>query len=978
MFQHASHLVAHVLCDERMPVAKRGLVAPQNTFLENVIRRCNNADTSFILANAQVVDYPIVYCNDGFSKLVGYSRAEIMQKPCSLAFLHGDHGEASNFVRIQEALDNGRTDQAEIGLCKKNKTPIWLLVHLAPIKNDKDSVVLYLCQFKDITPLKQPLDDENNKGLSRILQIARIAKSKQQFNQIETKDLHKTTTSASSNFTQVMNLGGDMLPQYRQETPKTSPHIILHYSTFKTIWDWSILALTFYTAFMVPFNIAFKNSLKPFFMQPFREYPGGGIDSVALMDSIVDVIFFADILLNFHTTFVGPGGEVVIDPSIIRQNYFKSWFLIDLLSCLPYDIFYMFKRDDERIGSLFSALKVVRLLRLGRVARKLDNYLEYGAATLLLLLCAYVLVAHWLACIWFSIGEYEVRIKMDNPLLPDGWLFRLANDLKSPYNINLSNRTRLVGGPSRTSSYISSLYFTMSCMSTVGFGNIASTTDNEKVFGVCMMIISALLYAAIFGHMTTIIQQMTSATVRYHDMISNVREFIKLQEVPKELAERVMDYVVSTWAMTKGIDTQKVLGYCPKDMKADICVHLNRKVFNEHSCFRLASDGCLRSLAMYLESNHAAPGDLLYHTGESVDALWFVVSGSLEVIQDEEVVAILGKGDVFGDEFWKNNGSTGQSAANVRALTYTDLHMIKKDKLMEVLNFYKAFANSFARNLVLTYNLTHRLKFRKVVDVKREKELDARRKNEKLTLPPDHPVRKLLFRMRERHGPRIFPSPMFADIEKGMKKHPTTTEMNRVSSVHSMVDETSNLLSSSYPSRSPRNGQKNKRPPLLKRQTVDEDAFSRTSWGVTPGDLKHKDKDWVSLNNIRSEMRSKFEVIHDRLGMVDQINSRLQNMERLLMQFMQNRGGHTPSTMPATSMMVLNETSGSHLESPGNFVARSVSWNQDETWRPVPPLDELKNVEWNSDDSPSGVPVIQVDDDSTTRAIHRAPDRRRI
>lgn len=57
----------------------------------------------------------------------------------------------------------------------------------------------------------------------------------------------------------VMNLGGDMLPQYRQETPKTSPHIILHYSTFKTIWDWSILALTFYTAFMVPFNIAFKN-----------------------------------------------------------------------------------------------------------------------------------------------------------------------------------------------------------------------------------------------------------------------------------------------------------------------------------------------------------------------------------------------------------------------------------------------------------------------------------------------------------------------------------------------------------------------------------------------------------------------------------------------------------------------------------------------------------------------------------------------
>lgn len=54
---------------------------------------------------------------------------------------------------------------------------------------------------------------------------------------------------------------------------------------------------------------------------------------------------------------------------------------------------------------MFSALKVVRLLRLGRVVRKLDRYLEYGAAMLILLLCFYMLVAHWLACIWYSIGE---------------------------------------------------------------------------------------------------------------------------------------------------------------------------------------------------------------------------------------------------------------------------------------------------------------------------------------------------------------------------------------------------------------------------------------------------------------------------------------------------------------------------------------------------------------------------------------------
>lgn len=40
------------------------------------------ADSSFLLANAQIVDYPIVYSNEAFCKMTGFGRAEVMQKPC--------------------------------------------------------------------------------------------------------------------------------------------------------------------------------------------------------------------------------------------------------------------------------------------------------------------------------------------------------------------------------------------------------------------------------------------------------------------------------------------------------------------------------------------------------------------------------------------------------------------------------------------------------------------------------------------------------------------------------------------------------------------------------------------------------------------------------------------------------------------------------------------------------------------------------
>ncbi|XP_039959854.1 potassium voltage-gated channel protein eag isoform X8 [Bactrocera neohumeralis] len=760
-----------------MPGGRRGLVAPQNTFLENIIRRSNSQpDSSFLLANAQIVDFPIVYCNESFCKISGYNRAEVMQKSCRCGFMYGELTDKETVARLEFTLENQQQDQFEILLYKKNKTPLWLLLQVAPIRNERDLVVLFLLTFRDITALKQPIDSEDTKGVLGLSKFAKLARSVTRSRQFSAHLPTLKDPTKQSNLAHMMSLSADIMPQYRQEAPKTPPHILLHYCAFKAIWDWVILCLTFYTAIMVPYNVAFKNKTSEDV-------------SLLVVDSIVDVIFFIDIVLNFHTTFVGPGGEVVSDPKVIRMNYLKSWFIIDLLSCLPYDVFNAFDRDEDGIGSLFSALKVVRLLRLGRVVRKLDRYLEYGAAMLILLLCFYMLVAHWLACIWYSIGRSDA----DNGI-QYSWLWKLANVTQSPYSYIWSNDTgpELINGPSRKSMYVTALYFTMTCMTSVGFGNVAAETDNEKVFTICMMIIAALLYATIFGHVTTIIQQMTSATAKYHDMLNNVREFMKLHEVPKALSERVMDYVVSTWAMTKGLDTEKVLNYCPKDMKADICVHLNRKVFNEHPAFRLASDGCLRALAMHFMMSHSAPGDLLYHTGESIDSLCFIVTGSLEVIQDDEVVAILGKGDVFGDQFWKDS-AVGQSAANVRALTYCDLHAIKRDKLLEVLDFYSAFANSFARNLVLTYNLRHRLIFRKVADVKREKELAERRKNEpQLPQNQDHLVRKIFSKFRRtpqvQTGSKEVVSGQ-SDVEKGdgdadrTKKLPaklTLTEDSRI------------------------------------------------------------------------------------------------------------------------------------------------------------------------------------------------------
>ena len=86
-------------------------------------------------------------------------------------------------------------------------------------------------------------------------------------------------------------------------------------------------------------------------------------------------------------------------------------------------------------------------------------------------------------------------------------------------------------------------------------------------------------------------------------------------------------------------------------MASDNCSF--RRVFNGHPAFRLASDGCLRSLATNFKMTHCAPGDFIIRKGESITDLIFVVSGSLEVVQDGEILAFLGSNDVCGDSHWQ-------------------------------------------------------------------------------------------------------------------------------------------------------------------------------------------------------------------------------------------------------------------------------------------------------------------------------------
>ncbi|XP_077407895.1 voltage-gated inwardly rectifying potassium channel KCNH6 isoform X2 [Vanacampus margaritifer] len=487
----------------------------------------------------------------------------------------------------------------------------------------------------------------------------------------------------------VLSLESDVLPEHKLQVPETTRWILLHYSPFKAFWDWIILLLVLYTAVFTPYSATFLLDEHGDARQRICGYM---CDPLNVADLMVDVLFIVDIVINLRTTYVDHNDEVVTQPGRIAKHYIKGWFPIDLFAAIPFDLL-IFRSGSDEMATLTSLLKTARLLRLVRVARKLDRYSEYGAAVLFLLMCTFVLIAHWLACIWYAIGFVE------RPYTETGWLDNLAEQLGKTYNDNDSG-----SGPSVKDKYVTALYFTLSSLTSVGFGNVSPNTNSEKIFSICVMVIGSLMYASIFGNVSAIIQRLYSGTTRYHTQMLRVKEFIRFHQIPVSLRQRLEEYFQHAWSYTNGIDMNAVLKGFPESLQADICLHLNRTLLQTCKAFRGGSQACLRALTLRFKTVHAPPGDTLIHYGDMLDSLFFISRGSIQVIRDDAVVAILEKDGIFGEPVHLYD-EPGKSNSDVVTITYCDLHRIRRDDLLEVLDMYPGFADNFWRNLDLTFDL---------------------------------------------------------------------------------------------------------------------------------------------------------------------------------------------------------------------------------------------------------------------------------
>ena len=117
------------------------------------------ADDGIVISDASRPDAPIVYVSPSFERLVGYSAEEILGTNCRMVQGPGTDRETVKGIAI--ALQQGKVFQGEILNYRKDGTPFWNFLRIAPIRDASGKVTHHVGTQSDVTELHRSREREH-------------------------------------------------------------------------------------------------------------------------------------------------------------------------------------------------------------------------------------------------------------------------------------------------------------------------------------------------------------------------------------------------------------------------------------------------------------------------------------------------------------------------------------------------------------------------------------------------------------------------------------------------------------------------------------------------------------------------------------------------------------------------------------------------------------------------------------------------
>ena len=398
----------------------------------------------------------------------------------------------------------------------------------------------------------------------------------------------------------------------------------------------------------------------------------------------IDVSFIFDVLVNcFSAVYINE--DLIVDHVAILKLYAKGWMALDILSAIPLNLIISGSHWGAmtklvKFPRMYRVVKVAKIMRVSSLSQKLSSigcleflsHLSLQTKRLLYFFMSFTLLCHLLTCLWFFISSLNPEMN---------WVLKYHFTDKTSFE-----------------QYSASLYWVVTTLATVGYGDITASNSTERAMCILVMLLGVFFYSYTVGTISNIMSGLDRELQKVNSkllILQNIRREFKLG---KKLTKRIIDSLKLNKSSTSE-DFSDLLKNLPRRLSLQLNFTINKKLMQKsNKFFRKKPIAFITIVLECLKSIKLPLKEVIFSKGDVSNEIYFISKGEISIYDEfrknEINFEVLTEGEYFGEDGVLLNENRLFYSKTTRV---AELMILGKDSLIEALNVFPYLREEMAK-----------------------------------------------------------------------------------------------------------------------------------------------------------------------------------------------------------------------------------------------------------------------------------------